>query len=92
MLVAPARHKIVIARLRRAAVTRGPLAVPGGVLCEWPNGPVGTLCEEDSMSLQKIMIRGKSDRTRAFTIIKKKETAGSEAAGPDSKGNPSTAK
>jgi hypothetical protein len=44
------------------------------------------------MSLQKIMIRSKSDRTRAFTIIKKKETAEDETAEPDSKGDPSTAK
>jgi hypothetical protein len=56
------------------------------------NGPIATLCEEGSMSLQKIMIRSKSDRTRAFTIIKKKETAVDETAGPDSKGEPSTAK
>jgi hypothetical protein len=56
------------------------------------DGPIAALCEEDSMSLQKIVIRSKSDRTRAFTIIKKKQTAEDEAAGPDSKDNPSTAK
>ena len=42
--------------------------------------------------VQKIMIRSKSDRTRAFTIIKKKEKAGDEAAKSDSKDGPSTAK
>ena len=44
------------------------------------------------MSLQKIIIRSKSDRTRAFTIIKKKETAGDEAAESDSKDDASAAK
>jgi hypothetical protein len=44
------------------------------------------------MSPQKIMISGKTDRTRAFTIVEKKQSAGQDAPEPDSKGNPSGAK
>ncbi len=44
------------------------------------------------MSLQKIMIRSKSDRSRAFTLIDMRQMETDEEPKPDSKGNPPAAK
>lgn len=44
------------------------------------------------MSLQKIMIRSKSERSRAFTIVEVREMEADEAAKPDGKDNSPAAK
>jgi hypothetical protein len=61
----------------------------------FPNGYTDARREEGSVSLQKIMIRSKSERSRAFSLIDRRQTEADEAdeaAKPDGKDNPPSAK